>query len=291
MIAVDAKAALDEEIVAPRLESPRSRPRSIASGGDLGEMAIRSFVGAGATPLGPLFEDTSDLNAIMQRDELARVALSAGTVTTDELNAIVADLQKERADLDRKRAQAEQLAESLLGAQSETEKLTAQYTQARADAEAKLGSADRGRGDSPGEGGGRPGPSRLPRSTGCCRSGEQLRFRIEFRIEFRWRIQFRFEFRWRLVGWRIQFRWWKHSRAVSARAGGVVEGGHCRQRSDEPAGCAVPIRHLQSRRVVRLLGAHEVRMGIRPGCTCRTNPVRSTPRSLTSTRARPSRAT
>ena len=139
VLAVDTKAVLDSEIVESEARVAAKESEIGELRGDLGEMAIRSFVGAGSTPLGPLFEDTSDLNAIMQRDELARVALSAGTVTTDELNAIVADLEEERADLGRKRTQAKQLTKDLADSQVRTDELTAEYTQARADAEAKLG--------------------------------------------------------------------------------------------------------------------------------------------------------
>ncbi|NND74734.1 MAG: hypothetical protein HKN44_06965 [Ilumatobacter sp.] len=139
VVAVDEKSALDEEIVAAEARVAAKAAEIDKLRGDLGQMAIRSFVGAGSAPLGPLFEDTSNLTAVMQRDELARVALSAGTVTTDELNAIVADLETERAELGRKRTQAEQLAKSLLEAQAATDQLTGEYTQARADAEAKLG--------------------------------------------------------------------------------------------------------------------------------------------------------
>ena len=139
VLAVDAKAALDEEIVQAEADVAAKEAEIAGLRGDLGEMAIRSFVGSGGAPLGPLFEDTSDLNAVMQRDELARVALSAGTITTDELNAIVDDLEEERVELGRKRVQAEQLAASLVQAQADTERLTGEYTQARADAEQKLG--------------------------------------------------------------------------------------------------------------------------------------------------------
>jgi cell wall-associated NlpC family hydrolase len=105
----------------------------------LADMALRSFVGGGSVPLGPLFEDSENLNDAVKRDELARVALSAGDVTTDELDALVADLNDEKAALDRKREQADQLAASLTDAQAETERLTKEYTDARAEAEAKLG--------------------------------------------------------------------------------------------------------------------------------------------------------
>ena len=139
VLAVDAQTLLDEEIVEAEARVAAKEAEINDLRGDLGEMAIRSFVGAGDTPLGPLFEDTDNLNAAMQRDELARVALSAGTVTTDDLNAIVKDLEVERAELGRKRTEAEQLAKSLVDAQERTDRLTGEYTAARADAEAKLG--------------------------------------------------------------------------------------------------------------------------------------------------------
>jgi cell wall-associated NlpC family hydrolase len=139
VLAIDAQTQLDEEIVEAEARVAAREAEINDLRGDLGEMAIRSFVGAGGTPLGPLFEDTDNLNAAMQRDELARVALSAGTVTTDDLNAIVKDLEVERADLGRKRTEAEQLAKNLVDAQERTERLTGEYRVARADAEAKLG--------------------------------------------------------------------------------------------------------------------------------------------------------
>jgi hypothetical protein len=63
----------------------------------LSDMALRSFVGGGAVPLGPLFEDSDNLNDAVKRDGFARVALSAGDVTTDELDALVADFRVDRA--------------------------------------------------------------------------------------------------------------------------------------------------------------------------------------------------
>jgi cell wall-associated NlpC family hydrolase len=137
--AVDSKAELDEEIVAAEGRVAQKEAELTTLRNDLSEMALRSFVGGGGNSLGPLFEDSADLNDVLQRDELARVALSAGDATTDELDAFVADLEAERDNLAAKRQQAEQLADQLLTSQAETERLTGEYTQARADAEAKLG--------------------------------------------------------------------------------------------------------------------------------------------------------
>ena len=137
--AIDTKAQLDVEIVDAEARIAEQEAEVARLRSNLAEMALRSFVGGGGAPLGPLFEDTANINDALQREELAKVALSAGNVTTDELAAFVAEIDEERRDLDRKRQQAEQLADSLIGAQAETEKLTAEYQQARADAEAKLG--------------------------------------------------------------------------------------------------------------------------------------------------------
>ena len=87
--AIDTKAQLDAEIVEAEARVAAKEAELAALRGNLGEMALRSFVGGGAAPLGPLFEDSTNLNDVLQRDELARIALSAGDVTSDELDAMV----------------------------------------------------------------------------------------------------------------------------------------------------------------------------------------------------------
>jgi cell wall-associated NlpC family hydrolase len=137
--ALATQAELDADIVESEARVAAKEAELAELRGDLGEMAVRSFVGGGTSPLGPLLEDSTDLNDVLQREELARVALSAGTFTTDELDALIADLEDERADLDAKRAEAEQLAESIAAQQAATDARTAEYQDARADAEATLG--------------------------------------------------------------------------------------------------------------------------------------------------------
>ena len=137
--AIDTKDQLAVEIA--RAEADVAEQEAVLDGlrASLADMARRSFVGGGSVPLGPLFEDSENLNDAVKREELARVALSAGDVTTDELDALVSDLNDDKDELARKREQADQLAASLTDAQAETERLTDEYTAARADAEAKLG--------------------------------------------------------------------------------------------------------------------------------------------------------
>ena len=137
--AVDAKATLDTEIVDLEADIDAKELELAELRSDLGDMAVRSFVGSGTTPLGPLFEDTGDVNDVLQRDQLAQVALSAGDISTDELDAFVSDLEEDREELEDKVAEAEALAASLVTAQEETERLTGEYEQARIDAEAELG--------------------------------------------------------------------------------------------------------------------------------------------------------
>ncbi len=137
--AIDTKTQLDADIADAEARIAEKESELGQLRASLSDMALRSFVGGGGAPLGPLFEDAANLNDAVKRDELARAALSAGDVTTDELDALVSDINDEKSSLDSKRQQAEDLAASLTDAQAETDRLTKQYTQARADAETKLG--------------------------------------------------------------------------------------------------------------------------------------------------------
>lgn len=137
--AIDTKTQLEGEITDAEARIAEQEGELAQLRASLSDMALRSFVGAGSAPLGPLFEDSANLNDAVKRDELARAALSAGDVSTDELDALVKEINDEKSALDRKRQQAEDLASTLTDAQAETERRTTEYTQARADAEAKLG--------------------------------------------------------------------------------------------------------------------------------------------------------
>jgi len=137
--AINTKEQLDVEIVDAEARIADQETLLNRLRASLSDMALRSFVGGGSVPLGPLFEDAENINDAVKRDELARVALSAGDVTTDELDALVSDINDEKDALANKREQADQLAASLTDAQAETDRRTKEYTEARADAEAKLG--------------------------------------------------------------------------------------------------------------------------------------------------------
>ena len=136
--ALDEQSRLGEEIAALEADIAKQEAELLVLQNDLAEMAVRTYIGAGVNPLGPLFED-SDVNDVVQRDQFARVALSAGDVTADDLDAFVRDLEQDREALQDKRGEAEDLAASLVEAQEETDQLTGKYTEARVAAEAELG--------------------------------------------------------------------------------------------------------------------------------------------------------
>lgn len=137
--AIDEKNRLDAEVDAAEKRVAAKQAEVDQLRGELGEMAVRSFIGAGSNGLGPMFTASSDLTDDLQRDHLSRVALSAGTATTDELDQAVADLADEQAALEDKRDEAAALAEQVAAAKEATDDKHAEYEDVRAEAEAELG--------------------------------------------------------------------------------------------------------------------------------------------------------
>ena len=139
VVAVDEKNRLDEEVAAAEASVAAKEAELDELRGELSAVAVRSFTGAGTDVLGPLFSNAGAYNDTLQRDQYSRVALSVGTVTSDDLDQLITDLDEERADLASKREQAAALAEQIAGQQEATDELRAEYQQRRAEAEAKLG--------------------------------------------------------------------------------------------------------------------------------------------------------
>lgn len=137
--AADQKNQLDQDVV--DAESRVASKEAELSGlrGDLSAVAVRSFTGAGADVLGPLFSNAETYSDGLRRDQYSRVALAVGTVTTDDLDTLIGDLADERANLERKRAEVENLKVRLVDKQRQTEQMTAEYDSRRGDAEARLG--------------------------------------------------------------------------------------------------------------------------------------------------------
>jgi peptidoglycan DL-endopeptidase CwlO len=137
--AIDKKRQLDADVAEAEKRVAAKEAEVAKLRGELGDVAVQAFIGAGSNGLAPIFTDSSEFTADLQRDQLSRIAVSAGTATTDQLDQAVADLNDEQAALEDKRDEAADLADEISAAKDATEEQHAEYQQARSDAEAKLG--------------------------------------------------------------------------------------------------------------------------------------------------------
>ena len=137
--ALDEQRRLEAEVAAAAQQVAEREAQVHALRGDLAEVAVQAFMGAGTNGLGPVFNDSSAYTEDLQRDQLARVALSAGDATTDELDEAVADLNEQRGVLEDREDEAAAAAAEVEQAQQATEAKKTEYQQARSDAESELG--------------------------------------------------------------------------------------------------------------------------------------------------------
>ena len=107
--------------------------------GQLTSVALDSFVSGGAALVSPLFSSIDDFTDDLARTELARVALDQGAGTSDEMQALIADLATEQAALQAKQAEQTTLVADIEARQAEGDQLTVQYQQDYAAAQAELG--------------------------------------------------------------------------------------------------------------------------------------------------------
>jgi cell wall-associated NlpC family hydrolase len=102
-------------------------------------IAVDAFVGGGAVAVSPLFSSIDDFTDDLARTELARVALDQGAGTSDEMQALIADLAAEQAALQAKQAEQTTLVADIEARQAEGDQLSVQYEQDYAAAKAELG--------------------------------------------------------------------------------------------------------------------------------------------------------
>lgn len=107
--------------------------------GDLAEVAVAAYTGAGSDVLGPLFSNAEAYTETLRESQYSRAALDAGTATVDDLDELISELTAERKHLADLRDEVVELQQTISSKQARTEELLAQYTTARAEAEAKLG--------------------------------------------------------------------------------------------------------------------------------------------------------
>lgn len=139
VIATDELTELEAEVAEAQAAVDAQQEAVAQLQGDLAEVAVQAYMGAGASGLGPIFGSTDELNDSLQRDEFARVGLSAGTATSDDLERELNQLAEDQAALEAKQDEAEDKRDEVAKAQQETEAQTAEYREARVAAEAELG--------------------------------------------------------------------------------------------------------------------------------------------------------
>jgi cell wall-associated NlpC family hydrolase len=110
--------------------------------GQLSVVAVNAFVSGGTTStFASMLASSGGISDEAQREHLTQVALDAGAESTDELDALVADLEDEQDRLEREQARAEELTRQVESARQSADGKVAEYQQALADAEVELGAA------------------------------------------------------------------------------------------------------------------------------------------------------
>lgn len=139
VVALDELDQADADVVEAEAAVAAKQAEVTALQGQLGQVAVQAFMGVGSSSFGPMFSDSADVNADLQRSELSRLTLNTGTADSDDLDRAVRELSDQQADLEAQRTAAEQQAEAVKSAQEATEASKSEYQQARAAAEEELG--------------------------------------------------------------------------------------------------------------------------------------------------------
>ena len=137
VVAVDEKNQLDAEVVAAEQRVAEQQGAVEALRDQLAQVAVQAYMGAGTNGFGPMFSTSTEVTDGLARDQLARVAVSAGTATTDEFEEAVEALEAEQLRLADARQAAQDKAEFLAGAKEAAEEQKAEALAARTAAEAK----------------------------------------------------------------------------------------------------------------------------------------------------------
>jgi cell wall-associated NlpC family hydrolase len=135
--AVDEKNQLDAQVAAAEQRVAEKQAAVDALREQLADVAVQAYMGAATNGFGPMFSSSDEVTDGLARDQLARVAVSAGTATTDDFDQAVEDLEAEQENLADARQAAEEKAEYLAGAKEAADRQKAEASEARTAAEAK----------------------------------------------------------------------------------------------------------------------------------------------------------
>ena len=141
-IAVENKRQLEVEIVSTEVEIAAKQTELGGVQGQMSDLAIEAFVGGGrGGSISGLLAPGGGPNESVQRQYLTEIALNVGLASSDQLDALITDLDDLQRRLERDRADAEDLAARItrdeVTTQNEIDKLFA----LSAKAERELGQA------------------------------------------------------------------------------------------------------------------------------------------------------
>jgi cell wall-associated NlpC family hydrolase len=141
-IAVENKRQLEVEIVGTEVEIAAKQTELGGVQGQMSDLAIEAFVGGGrGGSISGLLAPGGGPNESVQRQYLTEIALNVGLASSDQLDALITDLDDLQGRLERDRADAEDLAARItqdeVTTQNEIDKLVALNSKA----ERELGQA------------------------------------------------------------------------------------------------------------------------------------------------------
>ena len=141
-IAVENKRQLEVEIVSTEVEIAAKQTELGGVQGQMSDLAIEAFVGGGrGGSISGLLAPGGGPNESVQRQYLTEIALNVGLASSDQLDALISDLDDLQGRLERDRAGAEDLAARItrdeVTTENEIDKLVALNTKA----ERELGQA------------------------------------------------------------------------------------------------------------------------------------------------------
>ncbi len=141
-VAEDDKARLDVEIAEAEVTIAAMEVEVGGLRAQMSDLAVQAFVGGGrGGSLTGLLSPGAGPNEAVQRQYLTEMALNLGSADSDQLDALIGDLDDKKSRLERDRVAAEELATRIQEHQSEATDKIAEYTALKAKAERELGDA------------------------------------------------------------------------------------------------------------------------------------------------------
>ena len=141
-IAVENKRQLEVEIVSTEVEIAAKQTELGGVQGQMSDLAIEAFVGGGrGGSISGLLAPGGGPNESVQRQYLTEIALNVGLANSDQLDALITDLDDLQGRLERDRADAEDLAARITQDEVTTQNEIDKLVDLNAKAERELGQA------------------------------------------------------------------------------------------------------------------------------------------------------